>query len=379
MDFNYDRMAWVADVRQKFETLCLEETFRNVENKLQSVGIHIESKLQAVGANIKELCSEFVHDVLPALPSDSVEGEAPELSPQQDKDIDFIDPENSLLDIEAGSDKGICNKNSLVHPSVMESIEGDNSNPLSKQKSDTGVHGKLHEVEDRIVEKPCPTEISVATDIALVDSTTASISHEVNRFSGERRDVQVNLSSPTSLARCDCCAKELEATNVMNALPSSNSIVVVDSCKCRVSNTGVIFGDGCPPASNDSCWAGLELSKVVPDSEDYVSVAHNGTEGADKSTDGLVIELGVETVQFNELELDGGSDAANSSKFCFVCLTAAKSQPYKKRTCEHHLHGFEDLDAESSERSPESSASNVDTSTLETADHEFCDSEWEMI
>ncbi|KAI8000223.1 hypothetical protein LOK49_LG09G02070 [Camellia lanceoleosa] len=137
MDFKYEGIAWVADIRQKFETLCLdvddvmhehEETFKYVENQLQTVGANIENQLQTMGTNIKQFCSEFVQDVLPAFSSDPTGGQL--LNRRLNK---IKIPIPQLLK------KGLCNKYSSVHLLFVEPMEGVHIDSLSKQHSDTGL------------------------------------------------------------------------------------------------------------------------------------------------------------------------------------------------------------------------------------------------
>ncbi|CAL5346167.1 unnamed protein product [Camellia sinensis] len=153
MDFKYEGVAWVADIRQKFETLCLdvddvmhehEETFKYVENQLQTVGANIENQLQTMGTNIKQFCSEFVQDVLPAFSSDPTEGVTPESTPQQNKNTDPTALESSKVGVESvdiNPKKGLCNCNkySSVHLLFVEPMEGVHIDSLSKQHSDTGL------------------------------------------------------------------------------------------------------------------------------------------------------------------------------------------------------------------------------------------------
>lgn len=151
MDFKYEGIAWVADIRQKFETLCLdvddvmhehEETFKYVENQLQTVGANIENQLQTMGTNIKQFCSEFVQDVLPAFSPDPTEGATPESAAQQNKNTDPTALESSKVGVESvdiNPKKGLCNKYSSVHLLFVEPVEGVHTDSLSKQHSDTGL------------------------------------------------------------------------------------------------------------------------------------------------------------------------------------------------------------------------------------------------
>lgn len=151
MDFKYEGIAWVADIRQKFETLCLdvddvmhehEEAFKYVENQLQTVGANIENQLQTMGTNIKQFCSEFVQDVLPAFSSDPTEVATPKSMTQQNKNTVPTALESSKVGVESvdiNPKKVLCNKCPSVHLLFVEPVEGVHIDSLSKQHSDTGL------------------------------------------------------------------------------------------------------------------------------------------------------------------------------------------------------------------------------------------------
>ncbi|KAL7169840.1 hypothetical protein ACSBR2_034805 [Camellia fascicularis] len=357
-----------------------------------------------MGANIKQFCSEFVHDVMPSFSPDFMEGVAPELSPQQNKNVSLIAQESSMIGVDIDPKKGLCNKNSLAHQYCMEPVDEKHIDLLSKKKDDIGMSEKLNVsvMENATAKKPFPTGIPVAVDTAEKDSSLASLFCGVNTSDDERWDGQDDLSTPVSLDGYQSCMKEGETTGLTtadnsNVLPSANSVILVESCKCRVSDTGLTSVDACSAISSDSCWLGFELPNEVSESEDYVSIADSeGSDnvGAEKFTDGQVIEPAMGTTNFSELKLDESCVVVDSAKLCSVCLRAAKSQSYKKKICEaftakmksakeqeceQQAAGNGDRDAGLNRHKGESLAPPALTTKMETVDHDFCDSEWEII
>ncbi|XWS15828.1 hypothetical protein CRYUN_Cryun34aG0035100 [Craigia yunnanensis] len=103
-------IAWVGNIYQKFEAMCMEvddvvcqETFNYVENQLQTVG-----------ANVKQFCSELMLEVLPSSPTKSVE----ELNSSlvQNDGVTACEESNISVD-EDHSQK------ELGHSSSLESVE----------------------------------------------------------------------------------------------------------------------------------------------------------------------------------------------------------------------------------------------------------------
>ncbi|CAL5345130.1 unnamed protein product [Camellia sinensis] len=372
LKFNYKVMDWVEEIHQKFEILCLEAD--GVVH--ETVGANIENQLQTMGANIKQLCSEFVHDVMPSF------------SP------DFMEGESSIIGVDIDPKKGLGNKNSWAHQYCMEPVDEKHIDLLSKKKDDIGMSEKLDTsvMENTTAKKPFPTEIPVVVDTTEKDSSLTSLFCGVNKSDDERWDGQVDLSTPVSLDGYHSCMKEGETTGLTtadnsNVLQSENSVMLVESCKCRVSGIGHTSVDAFSEISSDSCWLGFELPNEVSESE-YVSIADSDNVSAEKFTDGQVIGPATETTHFSELKLDESCVVVDSAKFCSVCLRAAKSQSYKKKNCEAFTAKMKSAkEQECEQQAPRNEDHDAGlnqhegslTTKIETVDHDFCDSEWEII
>ncbi|XP_057494308.1 uncharacterized protein LOC130779622 isoform X2 [Actinidia eriantha] len=393
------RMAWLADIPQKFEALCLEvndamqeEALKYIENQFQTVGGNIENQLQTVGGNIKQFCTEFVHDLLPEILPESIEGPAPEFSPQQNKNIILTALDGPIL----------CNSNS----SSMELLDWTHNDSLLNQKADIGMCEKpnMRIMENAILEKLFPTENPKVVDIAAEDSSIPSLFCGVNKSNDEGRDGQVNVLTPISLTGFGSYVKEGEAMELVNAacgnsnaVPSANSVIVIKSCQCRVSDTELNSSDSFSALSNEYCWAGFESSNEVSELEDYVSVAYSERSddvNAEKFTASYIVEPGMETTQFRELKVDESCCVVDSSDLCSAGLTVAKIRSCKTKTCEActtkivlakeqdcylQAPANEYLDTGLNQHKVECLPSSALTRKVEATILDFGDSDWEIL
>ncbi|CAL5327511.1 unnamed protein product [Camellia sinensis] len=153
------------------------------------------------GCRYETTFSKFMHDVMPSFSPDFMEGVAPELSPQQNKNVNLTTHESSMIGVDIDPKKRLCNKNSLAHQYCMEPMEEKHNDLLSKQKDDIGTSEKrnVSVVKNDTAKKPFPTEIPVVVDTAEKDSSSASLFCRVKKSDDERWDGQEDLSTPVSL------------------------------------------------------------------------------------------------------------------------------------------------------------------------------------
>ncbi|KAL7243588.1 hypothetical protein ACSBR1_015897 [Camellia fascicularis] len=199
---------------------------RKKYNWNKTVWANIEHQLQTMGADIKQLCSEFVQDVMPLFSPDFMEGVAPELSPRQNKNVNLTTHESSMIGVEIDPKKGLCNKNSSAHRYCMEPVEEKHNDLLSKKKDNIGMSEKLNVsvMKNDTAKKPFPTEIPVVVDTAEKDSSLASLFCGVNKSDDERWDGQEDLPTPVSLDGYHSCMKEGETTNHVNATDDNSNL-----------------------------------------------------------------------------------------------------------------------------------------------------------
>ncbi|KAE8689449.1 Detected protein of unknown function [Hibiscus syriacus] len=102
-------IAWVGNIYQKFEAMCLEMDDMVCQETFQ----YVEDQLQTVGANVKQFCTELMQEVLPSSPTNPKEDLNTSLV--QNADVAHEDS-NSSVDKERIKKK-------LIHASSVEYVE----------------------------------------------------------------------------------------------------------------------------------------------------------------------------------------------------------------------------------------------------------------
>ncbi|XWS12534.1 hypothetical protein CRYUN_Cryun37aG0097400 [Craigia yunnanensis] len=69
MDSKSKGIAWVGNIYQKFEAMCMEVDDMVCEETLK----YVENQFQTVGANVKQFCTELMLEVLPSSPTNLME------------------------------------------------------------------------------------------------------------------------------------------------------------------------------------------------------------------------------------------------------------------------------------------------------------------
>ncbi|XP_016559745.1 uncharacterized protein LOC107859293 isoform X2 [Capsicum annuum] len=123
--------AWIEKIGEKLESLCSEVDARSQEH----FGF-VESQLQLAGANLKQFCSEFIQEILPA--SLSV-GEVETSNLSSERNTEEQQPASELSNISVQED----NKDELSRPNsfypelaveTMEGLHADSSLPPQADK-----------------------------------------------------------------------------------------------------------------------------------------------------------------------------------------------------------------------------------------------------
>ncbi|KAI8000179.1 Plant-specific TFIIB-related protein PTF2 [Camellia lanceoleosa] len=190
---------------------------------------------------------------------------APELSPQQNKNVNLTTHESSMIGVDIDPKKGLRNKNSLAHQYCMEPVGEKHNDLLLKKKDNVGTSEKLNVsvMKTDTGKKPFPTEIPVVVDPAEKDSSLASLFCGVNKSDDERWDGQEDLSTPVSLDGYHSCMKEGETTNHVNATADKSNL----SNKVSESEDYVSIADSVKdPATSllcfllTYCWSALDAA-----------------------------------------------------------------------------------------------------------------------
>ncbi|KAK8575176.1 hypothetical protein V6N13_033583 [Hibiscus sabdariffa] len=109
MDGKSKGIAWVGNVYQKFEAMCLEMDDMVCQETFQ----YVEDQLQTAGANVKQFCTELMQEVLPSSPTNSKE----ELNSSLVQNADVANEDSN-----ASVDKERIKKE-LIHASPVEYVD----------------------------------------------------------------------------------------------------------------------------------------------------------------------------------------------------------------------------------------------------------------
>ncbi|XP_021294452.1 uncharacterized protein LOC110424237 [Herrania umbratica] len=178
MDSKSKGIAWVGNIYQKFEAMCMEvddmvceETFRCVENHLQTVG-----------ANVKQFCTEFMQDVLLSPRAKSVEER--NLSLVQNTGVTACENSNITID-EDKSQKELIHSSSVqsvddVHFGSVDDVHFGLSSEQSTKDESALAHSGSIPSDSVILAQACKNELQ-DTDSTLDDTsleTTEEASHQ---------------------------------------------------------------------------------------------------------------------------------------------------------------------------------------------------------
>ncbi|KAK6264614.1 hypothetical protein QQP08_019185 [Theobroma cacao] len=183
MDSKSKGIAWVGNIYQKFEAMCMEvddmvceETFRCVENHLQTVG-----------ANVKQFCTEFMQDVLHSPGAKSVEER--NLSLVQNTGVTVCENLNITID----EDKS---QKELIHSSSVQSVDdvhfGLSSEQSTKDESALAHSGSIPS-DSVILAQACKNELQ-DTDSTLDDASLETM-EEASHQSATEVELEAALPS----------------------------------------------------------------------------------------------------------------------------------------------------------------------------------------
>ncbi|KAK9267424.1 hypothetical protein L1049_009850 [Liquidambar formosana] len=380
MDIKCKGITWVGNICQKLETMFLEVD----EIMCQEPVKYVENHLQTVGANVKQFCSEFVQDVFPPSSVDSVKAATPELS--QVQNTDSVAYKMLKVNIIEEPKMELGNVNHLLHPPSLGSVKEDHFNLSLDQSVDIGMYEKLKvdAEENPRKEQPCQSEMSEVDACAENDPSMASLFCGLHHANCDKeRDSQAQMSTPISveLAGCESSMKAGEINSsivdvsaaLSSTLPSSSSVILVESCEYKVPDIGLTPGDS--------------LSAESIEGSDG-SIAEE-TRGDD------VTKLGMESIQpFNKAKLDESCIVVDGNELCSVFPTAGKHMSYKKKLqqafasrmrlakkwdYEQQSTRYGDLEAGSNLQIEKIPTSSTLISNLGSPNNDFCESEWEII
>ncbi|GMI93480.1 hypothetical protein HRI_003017300 [Hibiscus trionum] len=116
-------MAWLGEIYQKFEAMCMEVDDIVCQETLR----YVESQLQTVGSNVQQFCTELIEELLPTSPTDPVE----DLNSNQVQNIVVAAYEDLNVSVDE-----YHSRTEPIDSSSVISVEGVDSGLSSKQSTE---------------------------------------------------------------------------------------------------------------------------------------------------------------------------------------------------------------------------------------------------
>ncbi|XP_057727322.1 uncharacterized protein LOC130943458 isoform X1 [Arachis stenosperma] len=287
-------IAWVGNVYQKFENMCLEME----EMMLQDTVKYMEDQMQTVGENVKKIYAGVMKDLLPLSLCDLDEKAVSELP------IDHHTDDSSLEMTSQGSEKITVKadaketaEDSRVNFDVDIAAIRDEScdaNPLFEsdagdfvQVGNSYIKSNLGGDENQQSKMPSTNAASEITSLAS-DRGRCSTS-QACELSDEKQNHEVNFSNPPSsevkspASDALCCAEiESSSTEQIYNAPASVKPAEKKEMNMGCSSSSVLFGDS----------DGFSMIRAIESDEyshDTVVVSHPEIPGA-WSSDATMID-----------------------------------------------------------------------------------------
>lgn len=343
MGFTVRGIAWIGKIGEKLENLCSEVDARSQE-RLD----FIESKLQIAGENLKQLCSEFIREILPASLSNAEE-ETSNLSSEQQH------PASELSNISEEED----NKEELPHSnssSLVFSVENTEEGNIDSSFQPQADKAMKMSVEDNL-EKA----FSFGESSGVVASTEGTL--KMTSLSCEDDKGVEGPAKSSAIASVECLEFD-PSMEVGKTIPFTNLGV----------NTSNV------PSLTCSTYSTQSQESALPDFDEINSCAVLPAVSNGASVDHHVNEPVIDSVP--EVEFDGNcvlvdkDDLSSSSEFQGAHISHKKNMPRLKVKPGKQRN----KDATNCEESnAESKTISSPNENLELSQEGFCESDWEII
>lgn len=388
MDLNSKGIAWVGNIYQKFEAMCMEVDDIVRQDTLK----YVENQIQTVGNNVKQFCSEFIEDVLP---------------PSSGKDTDLKVHENLKERTDENPEKELCKENSKGGLTVEYHIGtvGNNLKQLRLQFREDSIEGTDENPKQGLYDEDSNEDLRETTiENSKKGATESPADKQSQSTISEIGAISDDNSSMTSgvhfITRED--SNSVEESCIVNDLNQS--------CELKVSSHGPSspFGDNCSEESNDTQAADVTLTEFPRKGIDLNSPSVNNeavlcfseTEEPVESSDeeaeeSDADEQSMETIPlFDKAKLEESCIMVDSNELRFISCHPAKYKSYKRRIREAfaskrrlvkdyeqlatwHLDLDEVIDQQQERRRSTVPSALVRKSG--SSDNVFSESEWEII
>lgn len=420
MDFN--GIAWVGNICQKFEAMCLEVE----EVMYQDTVKYVENQVQTVGVSVKKFYSDVVQDLVPPSCIDPVKVAAADLSlnPYADFGI-YKKPKASIKKDTIKREKEVTKDSK-----VISGANTDHSSFSGLHNVDRGFyeHSNVPVKRKSTRNNNLPSEILRSTTPPSKDLSRVSSCHEISENHEVACDQIAMILCPATVGVTGCDSSVAKfCDNIAGSTaskddtsidtPKSKMILPVESgakketkLRCTSSNCGSDVLSAELNGMNSGVVSLIE-SYISGDphysesaSEDYFSpTGRSGDCNIDViENDDCIVDLEMETIeQFEESKLEETCVLVDRENFSHVTCTKDKPRSYKKkfqkalsskrsaRKQEYKQlavqHG--DIDVGSNQGSAEivmltyttDADADADADAKKPPSHGVCESEWELL
>ncbi|XP_059290796.1 uncharacterized protein LOC132044321 [Lycium ferocissimum] len=351
MDFTSRGIAWMGKIGEKLENLCSD-----VDARSQEPLDFVESQLQIAGANLKQFCSEFIQEILPAPLSDAEE-ETSNLSSEQNREDQHPASELSNISVEEDNKDELSHSNSSSAMLAVETTEGVHVESSLQPRADKAM--KMS-VEDNF-EKA----LSFVESSGVVASTEGTLKMTSLYCEGDK-GVEGPAKSST-IASAECVEFD----------PSMQEGRTIDF-GANTSNVSSLTG---------STYSNESQESAFPDFGETNSCAALPSVTSEASVDHHVRQPATDWVP--EVEFDGScvvvdkDDLSSASEFRGAHISPKKVMPKlkvkpgKKRNKDATI--CEDLSVELEQSNAKCMTISSPDQSLELSQEGFCESDWEII
>lgn len=408
-------IAWVGNIYQKLEALCLEIE----DNVYEDTVKYVENQVQTVGASVKKFYSDVVQDLLPPSEMDPVKVAASDLPSKQYADTRIykkpkvsIKEEAVKADVKKKSEDSNVIANVIKHGGHASSMDGlrcvnrmpPSSGHLVKVASPDFYLGQKD--DGNICKK---SNVGVKENLNKEDQHPSEIfdainPDENNKAGCEHIDV-ISCSGSNEKVGCESKEEDKEGRTRKDIADASNC---ADGASVELRSFDI-------KSSPSTCVIPTESNDMSPQNRasPMENSANEDTHHSDMldanfgSLDGWnidpleindVIDYGMETnevIDNDKVKLEETCVVVDGGQLCFVPHKEAKQKSYKKkirdafssklRSARKHEYEqlaaqYKDIDAGSNQGSAKNLMTTLTISEpRKLQSHELCESEWELL
>ncbi|KAM3362141.1 putative protein isoform X1 [Capsicum galapagoense] len=348
--------AWIEKIGEKLESLCSEVDARSQEH----FGF-VESQLQVAGANLKQFCSEFIQEILPASLSVG-EVETSNLSSEQNTEEQQPASELSNISVQEDNKDELSRPNSFYPELAVETMEG--------LHADSSLPPQADKVMKMSIEGNLEKALSFSgKSSAVVASTEETLKMTLPSCEGDK-----GVEGP---AKSSSSASSVESLEFDTSMQEGKTIDFMD----------LGFSTSNVPSLTCSTYSIESQEGVVPDFDEINSNAALPAVSNGASVEHPVNEPAIDSV--SEVEFDGNcvlvdkDDVFSGSEFHGAQISNKKNLPMLKvkpgKQRNKDATKCEDHSVELEHSNVKCKTETYPREKLELSQEGFCESDWEII